>query len=810
MASDSTTPARDPVDTPLIGRPLCWLALATLLGACGGLLRPWQIAAVPPSALAAALLISLLRGRGRIAFIAGLGLAAGLGFWRAGVAVNQWERQPLRQWLTRSVYLDGRLVDDPEARGADGQRAVLAVQWLAPGEGPWRRIDGRLRLSWKGLSDLQAGERIRCRAVLSGGRTAGNPGQFSERRWLRRDGVAGIAQLDEPPIKVADSQRGGWSGFPRELRQKLVDGVRRTMPGPASEQYAALLGAMVFGDTATPVEPALQESFRRAGVVHVLVASGTQVSLLLALIFLLGRCFAVPGWMQLVIATPVIAIYSLMTGAEPSILRAAVMGWLVFAALAFGQDHDLPTALAVSAAVLVLGQPFRLESIGFQLSFAATAGILLLGLPLAVLWERRLGRLLGYTAAMTCAAQLYTAPMLIYHFRQLSLVGPLANLPVVPVSGLLVILGLAQAAIAQVWALPALWLGWLTHGLLSAFVAVVGWFARWPGGYREPYVISPVALAGLSLSIGWLTMSVTGLQQPARRWRENVVVGLLAVLAAGSALSAWRASHAACTVTVLDVGQGDSILIRGPGGDAILVDGGPRIDEPGYHLDAGHDAVVPAVMLMGVKRLAVVVGTHRHADHIGGLTAVVEAFPVDKLLLPELPAEAPAVDELRTAAQARGVEPAILRRGDRFELPGGVSVFVLWPPARAVSATGSDENNNAVVLKVVYGATSWLLTSDLEQVGERLLLRHAGDLSADVLKVPHQGSADGCGEALLEAVAPEYAVISCGPNNYGHPDPGTVGRLAARGVQVARTDRDGMVTYRSDGRTITESRYGRR
>jgi len=798
----------DPVDRPLIGRPLVGLSLALMLGVAWGLRQPWHVHQASWLAGPAVLATLLCRGRGRIAYTAGMLLALTLGLGRGGEAINAWQQQPLRRWLTRSVQLDGRLVDDTEARASGGQSGVLEVHWLAPDRGAWQQIAGRVRLSWDATTPLLAGTRLRCRTVLLDGRTAGNPGQFSERRWLRRADIAANAFLETAPQQIGPAPAR--AGLARSLRQRLVGGVQRTMPGAAASQFAALLGAMVFGDTAAPIDEALQTAFRRAGVVHVLVASGTQVSLLLALIFLLGRVVAVPGWVQLVVATPVIALYSLMTGAEPSILRAAVMGWLVFAAVAFGQDHDMPTALAVSAGILVGLEPFRLESIGFQLSFAAAAGILLLGLPLAELWRPRLGKLVGTTAAMTIAAQAYTAPLLIYHFRQLSLVGPIANLPVVPFSGILVVTGLAQAVLAQVWDAAAGLLGWLNHGLLSGFVALVGWFAAVPGGYREPFLLTPEAMAGLVATLGWVTMSVASTGRPGRRVRETAVVWLLGIVAAGSLYGAWRAAHAVCTVTVLDVGQGDSILIRGPGGQAVLVDGGPAIDDGGYQQDAGRDAVVPALMLQGVRRLDAVIGTHRHADHIGGLAAVLEAMPVERVLLPELPEDVQAVQQVLAAADQQDVTPAILRRGDRIELPGGVGVFVLWPPARPVQDTGSDTNNNAVVLKVIYGATSWLLTSDLEQRGEELLLRHAGNLHADVLKVPHQGSADACGEALLEAVDPSYAVVSVGPNVYGHPDQGTMSRLAARGIVVARTDRDGMVTYRSDGTTITELRYGRR
>ncbi|MBI2299541.1 MAG: DNA internalization-related competence protein ComEC/Rec2, partial [Armatimonadetes bacterium] len=629
--------------------------------------------------------------------------------------------------------------------------------------------------------------------------TAGNPGEFSFRRALRSEAIGAVCWRAPPPVVLGHG--GGWRlvRWSDRLRVAFADAIGRTMPGPAAPRFAGLLMGLVFGVRAVGVEPAMADAFRRAGVMHVLVASGTQVSLLLACVYFLSLRLRLPPLVAVVLSVALVVPYTLIAGGQPSIVRAALMGMFVMGALVSGQDSDVPTALAASAGLILLCSPLQLQSLSFQLSYAACIGLFALGLPLAERAPRWVPRRPAQLFCLTLGAQLFVAPLVVWHFRALAPIGLVSNLPVIPVSGVLVVTGLA-ASLTGSWLAPvACLLNWVSHTILGWMLSFVGWCASLRGGYVQPFAMTPAELAGAAL--------LRGLP---RQRRQHWILGGLAFLTVCLGYGVWREATAGLTVAVLDVDEGDSILVTGPTGRRLLVDGGRRYEREGQTVDDGLDRVVPALMLSGVRRLDAVIGTHQHEDHIGGLRTVLQAYQPRQLLLPDLPRDVPAVAELLEEAGKQKVPVGRLARGQTLDLGGGARAYVLWPPLTPVRGTGSDENNNAVVLKVVFRRVSFLLASDLEEEGERLLTQMPGDLSATVLKVPHQGSADASSAEFLAAVRPAYAVVTVGPNNFGHPSPATLARLRVTGARIHRTDHDGMVVYRTDGHTVSVHTFGRR
>jgi competence protein ComEC len=245
----------------------------------------------------------------------------------------------------------------------------------------------------------------------------------------------------------------------------------------------------------------------------------------------------------------------------------------------------------------------------------------------------------------------------------------------------------------------------------------------------------------------------------------------------------------------LDVGQGDAVALRTPGGHWVLVDGGPRSEGR----DAGRRVVVPFLRREGAVRLAAIVATHAHADHVGGLPAVLSALPVDVVLEPGEPlGEAPYLEFL-AASEASGARWSAARQGDRLDLD---SVrFTVLSPDSAWAAETFDPNEESVVLLVEYEHVRLLLTGDAGLPVEVRLAGRVGDV--DVLKVGHHGSRSATSDAWLDEARPEIAVISVGARNtYGHPAPEVVARLIAHGVQVHRTDREGTISLESDGQRV--------
>ena len=248
-------------------------------------------------------------------------------------------------------------------------------------------------------------------------------------------------------------------------------------------------------------------------------------------------------------------------------------------------------------------------------------------------------------------------------------------------------------------------------------------------------------------------------------------------------------------VTVLDVGQGDSILVQAPGGRTMLVDGGgmPGQEASGY--DIGHEVVVPALMARGVTKIDVLVITHPHDDHVGGLPAVVEAVPVGVAVDPMIESDSAAYKALETSLTEHRITVERASEGARINLGRGIYAEVLNPPEPRLADTDSEANDNSVVLRLVDGDVSMLLAGDIEEAGAERLARYDGAIRSTILKVPHHGSAGAAIPGFIGAVGPKLAVISVGEHNpFGHPSEEMLRELGRVGAKVMRTDRDGAVT----------------
>jgi len=251
------------------------------------------------------------------------------------------------------------------------------------------------------------------------------------------------------------------------------------------------------------------------------------------------------------------------------------------------------------------------------------------------------------------------------------------------------------------------------------------------------------------------------------------------------------------TITVLDVGQGDSVLIQAPSGRTLLIDGGGTAGEATSGYDVGREVVLPALLARRVRKLDVLVITHPHEDHIGGLTAVAEQVPIGMVLDPMLEEQNPTYQELRQLLQVRKIPLRRATEGQRINLQDQLALEVLNPPDPRLRGTGADTNNNSVVMRLTYHTFSMLLAADVEERGAARLARLGPAMKSTVLKVPHHGSAGAVETDLIETVAPALAVVSVGrSNSFGHPTPEALEELRRVGAAVMRTDREGAITLR--------------
>jgi competence protein ComEC len=436
--------------------------------------------------------------------------------------------------------------------------------------------------------------------------------------------------------------------------------------------------------------------------------------------------------------------------------------------------------LAVGGLTVLVLDPGAVSAVGAWLSFAAVWGT---GVAVAFLPPARRRGAWALVAA-SAGATIATAPITALTFGAVAPIGVVANLVAVPAAGIAVPGVFASLIVGGPLATGA--------GLvLAAIERTASVAAAVPGGHLQ-------GDPGLALAAPWAAVLALAVWWWRRRPAWRMVERRMAALAAAGvwasvAVAGWPAGqYDGLTIHVLSVGQGDAIAIRSPHGRWMLVDGGPRTPAG----DAGRRVVVPFLRRHGARALDVVVASHADADHLGGIPAALSALPAGAVLEPGQPVGTALYLEFLATVDRVGADWRAARAGDVLDLDG-VRVEVLHPTARW-RAQEVRTNENCVVLRVSYGAFDALLTGDIGFPAESALVGRVGQV--EMLKVGHHGSAGSSGSTWLDAVAPRVAVISVGPNGFGHPSPAALRRLAAHRIDVYRTDRGGTVTIRSDGR----------
>lgn len=525
--------------------------------------------------------------------------------------------------------------------------------------------------------------------------------------------------------------------WPHVAGQAVRDAVERGL-----EPYdpgKALLAGFLIGDT-TRISAADRDAMRKSGLAHFVAVSGSNVALFLGILAVIAGPLALGPRRRAVVGLLGLPVYAAATGFEPSVLRASVMAAAALGGRLVGVVFEAWQLLALAVVVLVLADPSLTSNVGFQLSVAATSGVLV-----GARWPA--DGMLKRALKVTVGAQLAVAPLLLLHFGSVPLLSPVVNVIAAPlVTGATVLATIGVGGLSMAIGPADL--------LAESVLALARGASTWPqlNGWQFGFV----ALTGAAVTAVPILRPVVGsLGAAALAW---------AMIAPGSAIPAGG-------VAVLDVGQGDAILIHGGGGRYALVDGGP---------DAA--ILIDRLRTYGVTSLEVVVATHVHADHVTGLEGIVGEIPIGAVWLDNEPHGTPSFDEFLDALEAHDIAPSTPTRGQSLQL-GELELTVAGPVRRYASP-----NDQSIVVLVRGRARTMLLSGDIETFAQDDL----DDLRADVLKVPHQGAGTSDRD-WLEEVGADLAVISVGPNQFGHPVTWVVDLLEDSGARVARTDEDGDV-----------------
>lgn len=768
-----------------------------------------------------------------------------------------------------AVELIGLLARDPE-RSPHATYLYLELEEIGA-----RRMriaaSGTARLSLYGktldaLAGLRYGDRLRAIASLALPRGYLNPGCFDYDAHLKRNGISCIGSI-KSGLLVERTGRGRGSrlisaGY--ALRRRLLDLTDRCFSN--HPEGRAIAKALLLGDR-SEMSREVEEQFKRTGLYHVLVVSGLHVAMIAYFCFLALRLTPLPRPLRAIIVISILILYSMAAGLRPPILRATLMVAAHLAGTVIWRESGLANSLSLAAVLLLAYNPGWLRDSGFQLSFGAVLAIALIAAPITSefaaplkmgfssafsprpllleptsvqrrarrirfaleflcegmaarfgrsrssphLWRallRPAGILLYHAAALfivSCAVQLALHPLMALSFNRVSLSGIFFNLAIVPLASLLTLLLFMTLAASLFSSTIASFISWLAAELAGTMLAT----AALADSLQALNFRIPTPPLWLAIAAYAALLVAAASTDPLRRLALALNLFLLGIISLHPFPPQFRPG--ALTAVFLDVGHGDSIFLHFPQGSTMLIDGGgrwnPGRDEAGW-FDIGEQAVSPFLWHRGVKRIDYLVLTHAHSDHAAGLLSIMSNHRIGRALAGRNPERKPEYLRLVTKAARLGIPLSIIGRGERFEIDD-VEVEVLNPEPGP--PPGEVSNNDSLVLRLQYGETVMLFTGDIEAEAERRLVADCLRLRADVLKVPHHGSATSSGLPFVACASPRHAIISAGPDSpFGHPAPSVIERYRQAGAAVYWTGIDGAIQIESDGRRLSVERIYKR
>ncbi len=757
-----------------------------------------------------------------------------------GVWTEAWHRPgapPEIDASSREVLVASGCVVEPTVFSAAKEQFTLELE-----KGARARVTLGLR-DGDAPQRLDYGQRVEIEAKFRRPHNYNNPGSFDYAGYLARQDIYWTASMSAGSLAQVLPGRCGGRLMARVfgLRSAALERIERLY---GDDSYSTgMLEGILIGET-SKLQKIWTQDFRRTGTFHALVISGMHVTVLAGVLLFLLRICMIPELPALAITAQAAWLYALVSGFSAPVVRAAGGFTLYLAARFLFRRGRVLNLLAAVAMAYLFFDPAQMFEASFQLSFLCVAAIGALAAPLLeatsvplsrgtrdianveidphleprtaqfrvemrlaaeaiALWIRvpfrvvlgvmnagaRVAFFAFDTALISTVVQIGLALPMAEYFHRVSFTGITANLAIVPLLNLVVPIGFVAIFTGSKW------VAGIAAALLKWSAGIAEWHARLEPSWR---VADPPLWIAMGLVVGLIAMAVL---LGNRLWRWPALFGVLAffgLLLFHPVRPDIRPGD--LELTVIDVGQGDSLLVVFPDRKVMIVDGGGVLQygrQRRVSLDVGEDVVAPYLWTRGILRVDVIAVTHGHEDHAGGIASLIEDFHPREVWTGAKP-----LQKVIDAALKRGTPLIEKRAGAPFEF-GGAMVEVISPPGD-YEGRRDPGNNDSLGMRITFGRRSFLLTGDMERPMETRALADGLPLQADVLKVGHHGSKTSSSQPFLDTVSPSFALISAGfENSFGHPHRDVIERLASRHSAILRTDSDGLITVRTDGNRIS-------
>ncbi len=634
-----------------------------------------------------------------------------------------------------------------------------------------------------------------------------NPGGFDYRKYLIRKNIYRIMRINKADqIQPMGIKKGNF--LLREIiypmRRYIIERVNRT----TEEPNRSLLKALLVGERGT-ISSEVRDSFEKAGVIHVLAVSGLHVGFVLFILMTVLRLFRLVYPVRVLLTIGGLIIYALITEMRSPITRATVMAITYLIGTLIERRTDPFNIIGIAGFIVLLIHPQELFDIGFQLSFTAVISIVYFYKKLSAFpWIFKINQQLSQNPIgsyglnlflVSLSAQIGTMPLTAYYFNRIPLLSMIVNLFAIPLVGLIVALGFTTLIIGLISSWAATIYGTLNEVVMSIYTSTIAWIGHLPFSH---IFVPTLNLFHLLLYFSFVLLLTHSQNKAQRRQFAYIFIISLNLLVWKNVV--WN-QGSKITWIQFDVGQGDAALLQLPHRKYMLIDGG---DKTALY-DYGESVIAPYLRQNGIRSLDMVILSHPHNDHVGGLIYILNHFNVRQVITAGTPFESQLVQKFQNTIERKGIPIRTVLAPDSLMTFPGVKIYFLSPTVTAtIHSDSRDINNQSLVMKILFGKTRFLFMGDAEREVEAKLIDLPISLSCNAIKVGHHGSGTSSTLSFINRAIPEHAIISVGEYNpHGHPSETVLQRFQMQAITIHRTDLEGAIIFRSDGDELTKIKW---